>query len=612
MCGIIGAVGRGENTLDVLVHGLSKLEYRGYDSAGVALADESIDIYKQAGEIDELRAALEDRSIDGSIGIGHTRWSTHGPPTDGNAHPHQDCSGDVAVVHNGIIENYQELRDELVSAGHTFRSDTDTEVVPHLVEERLRSGADPEAAVRSAIERLDGSYAVAVVIAGVERIFAARNDSPLVLGIDDGASRTPDSPSDDRPRGEAYYLASDVPAFRDHTDRVVYLDDGEFAVLGADGWRVTTLAGDPIEKAVDTVDWDPEETGKSGYDHYMLKEIHEQPRSLRQSLSERVDEMAGTVDIGELADLNPRGVQLVACGTSYHAALYGAELFRQAGIPAQAFRASEYATSPPPIGDALVVGVTQSGETADTLSALREAQRRGARTLGVTNVVGSTVARESDHVFYIRAGPEIGVAATKTFASQLASLNLLALGMTSTEDAREIIGSLRDLPGQVQEVLDGSGAQAVAETYLESDAYFFIGRELNYPVALEGALKMKEITYKHAEGFAAGELKHGPLALVTDQTPVFAMVTGDDELAQKTIGNVKEVEARNAPVIAVTDGQSDVERYADHVLRIPATHPRTAAVLANVQLQLVSYHTAALLERSIDKPRNLAKSVTVE
>jgi glucosamine--fructose-6-phosphate aminotransferase (isomerizing) len=596
MCGIIGAVGRGAETLDVLVHGLSKLEYRGYDSAGVALASESIDVCKKAGELDELRATLEGRAVEGSVGIGHTRWSTHGPPTDENAHPHQDCSGDVAVVHNGIIENYQELRDELASAGHTFRSDTDTEVVPHLVEDELRGGADPEAAVRNAVSRLEGSYAVAVVIAGVERIFAARNDSPLVLGIDD----------------DAYYLASDVPAFRDHTDRVVYMADGEFVTLDAEGWTVTTLAGEPVEKSVDIVDWDPEETGKSGYDHYMLKEIHEQPRSLRQCLSERVDELAGTVDIGDLADLNPRGVQFVACGTSYHAALYGAELFRQAGIPAQAFLASEYASSPPPIGDALVVGVTQSGETADTLSALREAKRRGARTLGVTNVVGSTVARECDHVFYIRAGPEIGVAATKTFASQQAALNLLALGMAGSDDAREVIGALRDLPGQVQEVLDDSGARAVAETYLESDAYFFIGRGLQYPVALEGALKMKEITYKHAEGFAAGELKHGPLALVTDQTPVFAIVTGDGEQARKTIGNVKEVEARNAPVIAVTDGRSDVERYADHVLPVPETHPRTAAVLANVQLQLVSYHTAAQLGRSIDKPRNLAKSVTVE
>ncbi|WP_246984404.1 glutamine--fructose-6-phosphate transaminase (isomerizing) [Halorientalis marina] len=606
MCGIIGCVGRGDETLDTLVHGLAKLEYRGYDSAGVALATDTVDVCKKSGKIDDLRAALESRTLSGPVGIGHTRWSTHGPPTDENAHPHRDCRGEVAVVHNGIIENYQSLRDELASAGHEFRSDTDTEVVPHLIEDALADGANPETAVREAIARLEGSYAVAVVIAGVDAIFAARNDSPLVLGIDDGEEGTGDAP------GGAYYLASDVPAFRDHTDRVVYLDDGEFARLSSRGWRVTTLDGEPVEKAVDTVDWDPEETGKSGYDHFMLKEIHEQPRALRQCLRGRVDELSGTVDLGDLGDLTPRAVQFVACGTSYHAAIYAAQLFEEAGIPAKAYLASEYASKTPPIGDALVIGVTQSGETADTLSALREARRRGARTLAVTNTVGSTAARECDHTLYIRAGPEIGVAATKTFASQLAALNLLSLSVTSVSDSRDVIAGLRELPGAVQEILDDSNAEAVAETYGDAGAYFFIGRGLHYPVALEGALKMKEITYKHAEGFAAGELKHGPLALVTENTPVFAVVTGDDEMARKTIGNVKEVEARDAPVVAVTDGQSDVERYADHVLRVPDTHRRIAAVVANVQLQLVAYHTAAQLDRSIDKPRNLAKSVTVE
>ena len=596
MCGIIGCAGRDDETLDILVHGLSKLEYRGYDSAGVALAGDGLDVCKTAGEIDALRAALVERSPAGSVGIGHTRWSTHGPPTDENAHPHLDCNREVAVVHNGIIENYQALRDDLSTAGHEFRSDTDTEVVPHLIEDALSDGADPEQAVRAAITRLEGSYAVSVVISGVDRIFAARNDSPLVLGIGD----------------EAYYLASDVPAFRDHTDRVVYLADGEFVVVDADGYRVTTLDGGPVEKTEDTVDWDPEETGKSGYDHFMLKEIHEQPRALRQCLRGRVDELAGQVDLADLGDLSPRGLHLVACGTSYHAAVYAAQLFQQAGIPAQAFLASEYATSPPPIGDALVIGVTQSGETADTLSALREARRRGARTLAVTNTVGSTVARECDHAMYIRAGPEIGVAATKTFSSQIAALNLLALALTSVGDAREVISGLRDLPGAVQEILDTSTARAIAETYRDAESYFFIGRGLHYPVALEGALKMKEITYKHAEGFAAGELKHGPLALVTGNTPVFAVTTGDDEQATKTVGNVKEVEARDAPVVAVTDGASDVERYADHVLEVPDTHRRVAAVVANVQLQLVAYHTADMLGRSIDKPRNLAKSVTVE
>jgi glucosamine--fructose-6-phosphate aminotransferase (isomerizing) len=596
MCGIIGCAGAGADTLDRLVHGLSKLEYRGYDSAGVALGGEDLAVAKCAGEIDDLRDHLESLSVAGTVGVGHTRWSTHGPPTDANAHPHQDCTGSVAVVHNGIIENYQALRDELVTDGHTFHSDTDTEVIPHLVEEGLDEGLAPEAAFRRAIEHLEGSYAVAMVTAGTDAVFVARNDSPLVLG----------------PAGDATYFASDIPAFRDHTDQVVYLDDGEFARIDSEGWTVTDASGTAVEKSVDTVDWDAEETGKSGYDHFMLKEIHEQPRAIRQCLRGRVDELSGSVDIGDLGDLSPTGVQFVAAGTSYHAALYGAQLFRAAGIPAQAFLASEYAASPPPIGDALVVGVSQSGETADTLSALREARHRGARTLAITNVVGSTAARECDHALFIRAGPEIGVAASKTFSSQLTALNLLALATARADDARDIIAALRDLPGQVQQLLDDSTAAAVAEQFVDADAYFFIGRGHMHPVALEGALKMKEITYKHAEGFAAGELKHGTLALVTAETPVFAMAVGDGELATKTVGNVKEVEARDAPVVAVTDGQSDIERYADAVLEVPETHPRAAAVLANVQLQLVSYYTAKLLGRSIDKPRNLAKSVTVE
>jgi len=596
MCGIIGCVGRGEDTLSTLVAGLSELEYRGYDSAGVALGGETVSVAKRAGELSALREALAAEPIAGDLGVGHTRWSTHGPPTDANAHPHEDCSGRVAVVHNGIIENYQAVRDDLATDGHTFESDTDTEVIPHLIEAELDAGADPEAAFRAAIDRVEGSYAVAAVVAGADAVFAARNDSPLVLGIADGVT----------------FLASDVPAFREHTDRVVYLDDGEFARLDDEGWTVTDADGARVEKPVETVDWDPEETGKSGYDHYMLKEIHEQPRALRQCLRGRVDELRGQVDLGDLGDLSPTGVQFVAAGTSYHAAMYGALLFRAAGVPAQAFLASEYATSPPPIGDALVVGVSQSGETADTLAALREASHRNARTLAVTNTVGSTAEREADHVLHIRAGPEIGVAATKTFASQLAALNLLRLATAPGSDARDIVAALRDLPGDVQALLDDSTARAVAEEFSDASAYFFIGRGYHYPVALEGALKMKEISYKHAEGFAAGELKHGPLALVTEDTPVFAVVTGDDDLSTKTVGNVKEVEARDAPVVAVTDGQSEVGRYADHVLELPETHPTAASVLANVQLQLVSYHVARALGRSIDKPRNLAKSVTVE
>jgi glucosamine--fructose-6-phosphate aminotransferase (isomerizing) len=598
MCGIIGCVGCGDGTLSTLLHGLSKLEYRGYDSAGVALVGNgSLRVAKKAGKLDALEAAVEERAdLAGTVGIGHTRWSTHGPPTDDNAHPHQDCTKRVAVVHNGIIENYQSLRDELAEAGHEFDSDTDTEVVPHLVEASLEAGRDPEAAFRDAVARLEGSFALACVVEGTEAVFVARNDSPLVLGIDDGAT----------------YLASDVPAFREFTDRVVYLEDGEFARLTPGGWSVSDVDGTLREKTVDTVDWDPEDTGKSGYDHFMLKEIHEQPRALRQCLQGRVDELGGSVTLEELDDLDLERAHLVAAGTSYHAAVYGAQLLREDGVPAQAFLSHEYATSPPPTEDATVIGVSQSGETADTLAATREAQRRGAETLALTNTVGSTMARECDHVCYIRSGPEIGVAATKTFAGQQTALNLLTQHLSPGPVDRDLIAALRDLPSDVQAILDETDAETVGETYLDSDAYFFIGRALNYPVAMEGALKMKEITYKHAEGFAAGELKHGTLALVTPDTPVIASVIGDGELARKTVGNVKEVEARDAPVVAVTDGQSDVERYANHVLEVPETHPRAAAILANIQLQLVAYHTAAKLGRSIDKPRNLAKSVTVE
>jgi glucosamine--fructose-6-phosphate aminotransferase (isomerizing) len=600
MCGIIGYVGDPDETLGVLLDGLSNLEYRGYDSAGVAVGGDTLRVEKRAGQIDALETALDGTSFAGPVGIAHTRWSTHGPPTDANAHPHTDASGRVAVVHNGIIENYRDLRDELEADGVTFASETDTEVVPHLVARELRRGRDPEAAVRAATDRLEGSYALAVVVAGTDAMFAVRHDSPLVLGVGDGER----------------FVASDVPAFLERTRDVVYLDDDEFVRLDAEGWTVTDADGAVVEKDVRTVEWEAEQTGKSGYDHYMLKEINEQPVSLRQCLSGRVDELDGRITVEELDDLGePETVQLVACGTSYHAALYAAQLLRSAGMAANAYYAHEYATAPAPVSTAdLVVGVTQSGETADTLSALREASRRGANTLALTNVVGSTAAREADDVLYIRAGPEIGVAATKTFTSQLVAVNLLAAHLTDRGVTRRygLIDDLRGIANDVQAVLDESAAADVVEAFVGADAFFFLGRGLDYPVALEGALKFKEITYEHAEGFAAGELKHGPLALVTAETPVFAVITGEGEAARKTIGNVKEVEARDAPVVVVTDGVAEAGRYADHVLEIPTTDERLAPLLANVQLQLVAYHMAARLGRAIDKPRNLAKSVTVE
>ncbi|EMA45977.1 glutamine--fructose-6-phosphate transaminase (isomerizing) [Halobiforma nitratireducens] len=600
MCGIIGYVGGedGPDAIDVLLNGLSQLEYRGYDSAGVGLANASLSVHKAEGELSKLRSVLPTESLRGGhTGIGHTRWSTHGPPSNANAHPHTDEDDRVAVVHNGIVENYQALRDELVDAGVSFESETDTEVIPHLIADSLEAGDDPECAFRRAIDRIEGSYAIAAVVDGVDDLFAARNESPLVVGVGD----------------DGHYLASDVPAFIDHTDRVVYVDDGEFVRLSATDYRITDADGTVLEKPVETVDWDAEDTGKSGYDHYMLKEIHEQPTALRQCLRGRVDELAGEITLTELSELDHDGpIQFVACGTSYHAALHAATVCRERGLHANAYVASEYAADRIPVGpETLVIGVTQSGETADTLRALREANRAGARTIGVTNTVGSSATRVCDDVLYIRAGPEIGVAATKTFASQQIALTLLA-GQLNGGLSYDAIEALRSVPDQVQTVLDTSRAKTVAEELVGSDAFLFIGRGLAYPVALEGALKFKEITYEHAEGFAAGELKHGPLALVTDETPVFAVVTGDGETARKTISNIKEVEARNAPVVVVTDGCSEAERYADYVLEIPETDDIGAAVVANVQLQLVSYWVANRMGRSIDKPRNLAKSVTVD
>jgi len=598
MCGIVGCLGRGEDTVDVLMDGLRSLEYRGYDSAGIALGP-SMDVLRKSGELDALAEVVDATGPTGTYGIGHTRWSTHGPPNDRNAHPHTDEAGRVAVVHNGIIENYAELKADLQATGVTLTSDTDTEVVPHLIAQALDAGADPETAFHNTVDRLEGSYAIAAVIEDCETIYAARQGSPLVVGVGENCT----------------YLASDVPAFVEHTRDVVFLKDGHRVIATADGYTVLDEDREPVDVDIETVSYTAEATGKSGYDHYMLKEIHEQPTALRQCFSGRSDALEGTVTLEEIDEIpQPNAVQFVACGTSYHAALYGAAILREMGIPAEAYLASEYALSPPPVSlGTLVVGITQSGETADTLAALRDAKSRGVSTLALTNTVNSTAARECDHAVYIRAGPEIGVAATKTFSSQLVGCNLLAEELVDgPRDLRPLIESLRNLPDDVQSILDASAAEVLVEEYADSEAYFFIGRGTNVAVALEGALKCKEISYEHAEGFPAGELKHGPLALVTPETPVFAVVTGDDERARKTLGNIKEVQARGAPVIAVTDGHSDAAEIADETLMIPETDERAAPVLANVQLQLFSYHLADALGRPIDKPRNLAKSVTVE
>ena len=606
MCGITVRVGDGDAVADLL-GALDNLEYRGYDSAGLALKnDVGIETVKKEGTLDSLRDAVDRTDIHGAVGIGHTRWSTHGEPSDENAHPHTDCTGEVAVVHNGIIENYRELRDELRSDGHIFTSETDTEVVPHLIESYRADGMDVESAFRAAVDDLEGSYAIAAIVDGTDAVFATRNGSPLALGR--GTTR--------------YFLASDVPAFLEHTDEVVYLQDGDVVRVETEGYTVTDTEGDLVHRDVETVDWSPEDVGKAGYAHYMLKEIHEQPTALRQTIRGRIDSFAGDTDLdavppGTYTDVER--VHLVAMGTSAHAAMYAESILTDNGVHAGTYLAGEYATSPPPTDErTLVIAVSQSGETADTLAAIRAVAGTGVQTLAVTNVVGSSVTRECDCSLFIRAGPEIGVAASKTFSSQVVTLSLLADRLardvtgTSLREAGTFFDALSDVPGDVQRLLDSSNAASVAEAYLDSDAYFFIGRNTCYPVALEGALKFKEITYEHAEGFAASELKHGPLALVTENTPVFALFTGDSN-DTKTLGNAKEVQARGAPVVAVgSENSREALEQADHVLWVPDTHPTVTGILANVQLQLVAYHAANKLGRSIDKPRNLAKSVTVE
>ncbi|WP_138004360.1 glutamine--fructose-6-phosphate transaminase (isomerizing) [Halalkalirubrum salinum] len=600
MCGIIARVGATDAVNELMV-GLKNLEYRGYDSAGIAVTDGAqIDVCKTHGEIDALHSALEERSLAGSVGIGHTRWSTHGPPTHANAHPHTDDSGRVSVVHNGIINNYEALKTELQAAGHTFTSETDTEVIPHLIAAGLREGKSPEDAFRGAVEQLDGSYAIAAVVEGSTAVYATRNGSPLVLGLGE----------------KALFLASDVPAFLEFTDRVVYVEDDDVVIVRPDGFEVTSLGGDSVDHPVETVEWDANDTSKAGYSHFMRKEIDEQPVSFRQTIEGRTAD--GVVDFDAIPDGMLSGIQdvvFVACGTSYHAALYGTRLFRRRGIRATAVRANEFAYDPVPLDEhSLVIAVTQSGETADTLASLRVANDTDAHTLAITNVVGSTAAREADDSIFIRAGPEIGVAATKTFSSQVGVLALLAEQIAVDADPASsmpaAIEELTQVPEAIQSVIDSTEAAHLAERYRHADAYFFVGRGVGYPVACEGALKFKEITYDHAEGFAAGELKHGPLALVTPNTVVIALFTGRND--HLTLHNVEEARSRGASVIGIGPAGTEVQAAVDEYLSIPSVHPELAGLLLNIHLQLLAYHAANLRNRAIDKPRNLAKSVTVE
>ena len=610
MCGIVGYTGA-RQAAQLLLDGLKRLEYRGYDSAGLALVrDGQIEVHKAPGKISVLEQELGSRPPLGTTGIAHTRWATHGAPNAVNAHPHTDCGGTVALVHNGIIENAGALRTALTKRGHVFRSETDTEVLAHLIEEMLAKGVSLVEAVAGALHQVEGTYGIAVVSTREpDTIVAARLGSPLLVAIGSGEN----------------FVASDASAVLAHTRSVVYLDEGEIAVVRPGDYRILDLDAVEKEKAVTQVDWDLATIERGGYAHFMLKEIMEQPESLRNTLRGRLLEEEGTARLGglNLSDeelLQVNRIVLTACGTSWHSALIGEYMMEElARIPTEVEYASEFRYRNPIVDEhTLVVGISQSGETADTLAALREAKRRGARTLGLVNVVGSTIAREVDGGIYLHAGPEIGVASTKAFTSQIAALALLTLAMgrlraLSILQGREVVRALRRLPDLVARVLaKAPEVERIAERVMRASNVLYLGRGYNFPVALEGALKLKEISYVHAEGYPAAEMKHGPIALIDDLMPVM-FVAPKDAVYQKILSNVEEVRARGGRVIAVvTEGDTGVARLADQKIEVPETLDLLTPVLTVLPLQLLAYYIAVRRGCNVDQPRNLAKSVTVE
>jgi glucosamine--fructose-6-phosphate aminotransferase (isomerizing) len=610
MCGIVGYTGPREAG-PILIEGLKRLEYRGYDSAGIALVDEQGDMFveKKAGKLANLQTAIADRTPHAALGLAHTRWATHGRPNDLNAHPHQDCTGDITVIHNGIIENFRELRDGLEARGHKLTSETDTEAIAHLVEEAYQG--DIADAVRAALRQLEGAYALVVIHRGeIDRLVGARQDVPLVVGLN----------------GEESFIASDVAAILAHTNRIVFLEEGDVADVRPTGVEVTDVDGKPRERAETRIDWSIEAAEKGGYEHFMLKEIHEQPESLRQSIIGRVTR-DDRIEVEELAAFGDRlrsvdRVELVACGTAYYASLVGAAAIQDwTGMPARATVGSEFRYSPPPLGEnVLVIAVTQSGETADTIAPTRYARERGSPIVAVTNTVGSAITRESDVVLFLQAGPEIAVAASKTFVTQVTTLIILAAaiakarGTLGAEQEIELGTALRALPDAAARVVDAAADQApdLARRYVNSRGFMFVGRGYTFPTALEGALKLKEVSYVHAEGYAAGELKHGPISLLDAECPLVAVATRSS-VYDKLISNVMEGRARDARVIAVaTEGDPQIERFADDVCWVPDTHEALSPVLAIIPLQLFAYHVAVARGTDVDQPRNLAKSVTVE
>ncbi len=609
MCGIVGYVGP-RNTAEVLLDGLKRLEYRGYDSAGIAVFHQGkIEIRRNEGKLTKLEERIRGENFDGEVGIGHTRWATHGRPSDENAHPHK--AGRIAVVHNGIIENYLPLREFLKKRGRRFTSETDTEVISHLIDEFIREGASLFDAVLLALDKIQGSYALGILFEG-ERdcLIGVKKESPLVVGIGEGE----------------YFIASDIPAILPYTRTFVFMDDGELVLISRKGIRFFNVRGEAIPKEPKRVDWTPVMAEKGGFKHFMLKEIFEQPRAVIDTLRGRASEEKGDTLFEELSwddsDLKRfRRISLIACGTSYHAALVGKFLIEGfSRIPVEADIGSEFRYRNPILGeDNLLIAISQSGETADTLAALREGKRKGSPTLAICNVVESSLARDSDHVIYTRAGPEIGVASTKTFVTQLVILFLLSLrmgrslGHLSQEEGRSLIQKLIRVPHQMEEILKASPKIAeIAQKYLEAKDFLYLGRGINFPLALEGALKLKEISYIHAEGYPAGEMKHGPIALIDREMPVVVIAT-QNEVYDKVLSNIEEVKARGGKVIALAS-QSDrtISKKVDDLILIPDTHPTLAPILLAIPLQLLAYYMADLKGTDVDQPRNLAKSVTVE
>jgi glucosamine--fructose-6-phosphate aminotransferase (isomerizing) len=610
VCGIVGYTGPREAG-PILMEGLRRLEYRGYDSAGIALVDDQGELFveKRAGKLGNLRTAIAERTPHAAVGLAHTRWATHGRPNDVNAHPQMDCTGRITVIHNGIIENFQELRDGLEARGHRLVSETDTEAIAHLIEEAY--AGDVADAARAALRQLEGAYALAIMHRDEsDRIVGARKDVPLIVGIGDGES----------------FLASDVAAILGDTRRVIFLEEGDVADLTPDRVVVTDIDGRPVERVVETIEWTIEAAEKGGYDTFMLKEIHEQPDALRQSLTGRIS-LAGRIQAPELEPIADAvraatRVELVACGTASYAAMIGAGAIQElTDLPARVTVGSEFRYGPPPLdGRTLVIAVTQSGETADTIAPTRLARERGCPIVAVTNTLGSAITREADAVLFLQAGPEMAVAASKTFVTQVTTLVILAAGIARlrgslTDEAEAaLVAALRALPAAAQRALELNEptSEQLARRYVNSRGFMFVGRGATYPAALEGALKLKEISYVHAEGYPAGELKHGPISLLDAECPLVAVATRSSTY-DKLISNVMEGRARDAKVIAVaTEGDDQIGRIADDVCWVPDTHETLSPVLAIIPLQLFAYHVAVARGTDVDQPRNLAKSVTVE